>query len=173
MRLLFVCLFVGVLRLPWFRFESGVKQSYRAAGAWIPAGSPSYPGGGASRSRRWSFEPLWPPGWGSRLPVSSGSFPLLRKNTNSLHTVLVTRGGKAHSMFESMFLVYANWLTVTVYVGVSVCVCASNISSPLHQKAEIWVEFEEVKLFSFQLCATVTLSLLREKIKLFCNSSKK
>lgn len=130
MRLLFVCLFVGVLRLPWFRFESGVKQSYRAAGAWIPAGSPSYPGGGASRSRRWSFEPLWPPGWGSRLPVSSGSFPLLRKNTNSLHTVLVTRGGKAHSMFESMFLVYANWLTVTVYVGVSVCVCASNISSP-------------------------------------------
>lgn len=50
-------------------------RSYRAGAACTPGGSPSCPCGAASRSHRWSSEPLCPPDWGNKPPRSSESSP--------------------------------------------------------------------------------------------------
>lgn len=47
--------------------------AYRAGAAWIPVGTPSCSGEAPSQSHHWSSEPLWPLGWGSKLPWSSES----------------------------------------------------------------------------------------------------
>lgn len=125
MRLLFVCLFVGVLRLPWFRFKRKWSQAKLPSSRSLNSRRESF----LSRRRCLSISSLI-----LRASLASGLRqqapselriipPAEEEHKLTSHGVGYTGGGKAHSMFESMFLVYANWLTVTVYVGVSVCVC--------------------------------------------------
>ena len=52
-------------------------RAYREATVSVPGVSPSYPGGAASRSRRWSAWLLSPPRWGNTPLWIPGSFSLL------------------------------------------------------------------------------------------------
>lgn len=54
----------------------GGRRSYREATVSAPAARPSYPGGAAARSRRWSAELLSPPRWGNTPLWIPGSFCL-------------------------------------------------------------------------------------------------
>lgn len=54
----------------------GGRRSYREATVSAPVARPSYPGGAAARSRRWSAELLSPPRWGNTPLWIPGSFCL-------------------------------------------------------------------------------------------------
>lgn len=54
----------------------GGRRSYREATVSAPAARPSYPGGAAARSRRWSAELLSPPRWDNTPLWIPGSFCL-------------------------------------------------------------------------------------------------